>query len=140
MSEPTRQRKVWLKNVARYEIGVQRFALRCEACFNISLASAKAFCARCGNGGTMKKVTMQVDANGVVQFGVRKRHNIRGTRYSLPQPKGGREAKNPILREDQLIKMGASRKAKVSQRAHSPVLRLVCLGGCLSALSDEAAR
>jgi RNA-binding protein NOB1 len=40
--------------------GVQRFALRCEACFNISLATAKAFCSRCGNGGTMKKVTMQV--------------------------------------------------------------------------------
>ena len=56
---------------------------------------------------------MQVDSNGVMQFGVRKRHNIRGTRYSLPQPKGGREAKNPILREDQLIKTGASRKAKV---------------------------
>jgi len=56
---------------------------------------------------------VQVDSNGVMQFGVRKRHNIRGTRYSLPQPKGGREAKNPILREDQLIKTGASRKAKV---------------------------
>jgi RNA-binding protein NOB1 len=66
---------------------LQRFALRCEACFFISLSSAKAFCSRCGNGGTMKKVTMQVDSNGVMQFGVRKRHNIRGTRYSLPMPK-----------------------------------------------------
>lgn len=123
---------MWLRNVARRGLCVQRFALRCEACFNISLASAKAFCARCGNGGTMKKVTMQVDVNGVMQFGVRKRHNIRGTRYSLPQPKGGREAKNPILREDQLIKTGASRKAKVSQRALSPVSRLISrVPGCV---------
>lgn len=42
--------------------------------------------------------------NGVVQAGRQPRIRIRGTRYSLPLPKGGREAitKNPILREDQL--------------------------------------
>eukprot|EP00958_Prasinococcus_capsulatus_P007088 scaffold657_cov561-Prasinococcus_capsulatus_cf.AAC.5 len=39
------------------------------------------------------------------QYGERKRHNLRGTRFSLPAPKGGREgsAKNPLLAEDELM-------------------------------------
>lgn len=45
---------------------------------------------------------LTVDSEGVEHVGVRRRHRLRGTRYSLPAPKGGRYAVNPILREDQL--------------------------------------
>ena len=35
---------------------------------------------------------------------------LRGTRFSLLQPKGGRREKAPILREDQLIGMRSARR------------------------------
>ena len=37
----------------------------------------------------MEKVEVTVDAEGQEQYGVRKRHNLRGTRFSLPKPKVG---------------------------------------------------
>ena len=46
-----------------------------------------------------------VSETGAEQFGVRRKHKIRGTRFSLVAPKGGRREKAPILREDQLIGM-----------------------------------
>jgi len=46
-----------------------------------------------------------VGADGAAQYGVRKKHVLRGTKFSLPKPKGGRagRAAEPILREDQLL-------------------------------------
>lgn len=46
------------------------------------------FCPHCGNA-TLEKVEMIVGADGEEQFGVRKRHNLRGTRFSLPKPRVG---------------------------------------------------
>jgi RNA-binding protein NOB1 len=80
---------------------LQRWVLRCHACGGVSRDTARHFCARCGNA-TLQRVSLSVDAQGVEHVGVRKRFNLRGTRYSLPAPKGGRYAVNPVLREDQL--------------------------------------
>ena len=46
------------------------------------------FCPRCGNM-TMERVEVTVGADGAEYFGVRKKHILRGTRYSLPKPRVG---------------------------------------------------
>ncbi len=82
---------------------LQRWVLRCHACGGVT-REARHFCGRCGNAA-LQRVTLTVDAFGTEHVGVRRRHNLRGTRYSLPAPKGGRYAVNPVLREDQLSMM-----------------------------------
>ncbi|KAH9290453.1 hypothetical protein KI387_034570, partial [Taxus chinensis] len=83
---------------------LHRWVLKCHACNGVTTEVSRIFCPKCGNGGTLRKISVTVGGNGVVQAGRQPRISIRGTRYSLPLPKGGREAitKNPILREDQL--------------------------------------
>ena len=44
------------------------------------------FCERCGNA-TLGKVEVVVGADGMQQYGVQRRHNLRGTRFSLPKPR-----------------------------------------------------
>ena len=83
---------------------LQRWVLRCHACFGVTRDVGRHFCGRCGNAA-LQRVTLTVDAAGAECVGVRKRHNLRGTRYSLPAPRGGRYAVNPVLREDQLAAM-----------------------------------
>lgn len=93
-----------------------KWALKCEACRNVTSDVGRLFCPKCGNGGTLYKVSITVGPNGVVHTGTRRRSNIRGTRYSIPLPKGGRQgmAENPILREDQLPQKMLRPKKKVS--------------------------
>ncbi|KAI5069949.1 hypothetical protein GOP47_0014292 [Adiantum capillus-veneris] len=95
---------------------LQRWALKCEACRNVTSDVGRIFCPKCGNGGTLYKVSITIGPNGVVHTGTKRRFNIRGTKYSLPLPKGGREgvSENPILREDQLPKKMLNRKKKAS--------------------------
>lgn len=83
---------------------LHRWVLKCEACRNVTADVGRIFCPKCGNGGTLFKVSVTVGTNGVVHTGTRRRTNIRGTKYSLPMPKGGRSGilENPVLREDQL--------------------------------------
>eukprot|EP00227_Mantoniella_beaufortii_P002652 CAMPEP_0197614028 /NCGR_PEP_ID=MMETSP1326-20131121/59317_1 /TAXON_ID=1155430 /ORGANISM="Genus nov. species nov., Strain RCC2288" /LENGTH=569 /DNA_ID=CAMNT_0043182897 /DNA_START=226 /DNA_END=1935 /DNA_ORIENTATION=+ len=88
---------------------LRRWVLRCHACGDITRQVTRVFCAKCGNS-TLQKVEHTVSADGVEQFGVRRKHVLRGTRFSLPLPKGGRKDKQPILREDQLIGMRRPRK------------------------------
>ena len=83
---------------------LQRWVLRCHACFGVTRDVGRHFCERCGNAA-LQRVTLTVGADGAECVGVRKRHNLRGTRYSLPAPRGGRYAVNPVLREDQLAAM-----------------------------------
>lgn len=44
------------------------------------------FCPTCGNAA-LQKVEVVIGENGAEQYGVRKRHIIRGTKYSLPKPR-----------------------------------------------------
>ncbi|CAA0820514.1 Unknown protein [Striga hermonthica] len=83
---------------------LHRWVLKCHACFKVTTESGRIFCPSCGNGGTLRKVAVTVNENGIMLAARRPRVSLRGTKFSLPLPQGGRDAvtKNPILREDQL--------------------------------------
>ena len=87
---------------------LRRWVLRCHACQEVTRNTERVFCPKCGNA-SLNKVEHTVTADGVEQFGVRRKHVLKGTRFTLPMPKGGRREKAPILREDQLIGMRARR-------------------------------
>eukprot|EP00899_Mesostigma_viride_P021081 jgi/Mesvir1/28975/Mv17749-RA.1 len=59
---------------------VQRWALKCDACFTITRDMSRIFCPKCGNGATLNKVSVSVDANGAWCASAKKRPNLRGTR------------------------------------------------------------
>lgn len=44
------------------------------------------FCGKCGNAA-LQKVEVVVGPLGTEQYGVRKKHILRGTRFPLPKPK-----------------------------------------------------
>ncbi|XP_019236302.1 PREDICTED: RNA-binding protein NOB1 isoform X3 [Nicotiana attenuata] len=83
---------------------LHRWVLKCHACYKVTTDVGRIFCPNCGNGGTLRKVAVTVGENGIVLAARRPRISLRGTKFSLPLPQGGRDAvtKNPILREDQL--------------------------------------
>lgn len=93
---------------------LQRWIWKCHACYTVTAESGKIFCPKCGNGGTLRKVSVTVGENGTVLAANRPRINLRGTKFSLPLPKGGRDgmAKNLILREDQLPSKYLNQKPK----------------------------
>ncbi|CAB4490799.1 unnamed protein product [Rhizophagus irregularis] len=74
----------------------------CHACFKITTNTEKKFCPNCGNAALIRTST-STDANGNVTYYLKKnfQYNLRGTKYSIPEPKSGRNANNIILREDQ---------------------------------------
>ncbi|CAA0406719.1 unnamed protein product [Arabidopsis thaliana] len=83
---------------------LHRWILKCHACYTVTPEIGRIFCPKCGNGGTLRKVAVTIGANGAIIAACKPRITLRGTQYSIPMPKGGREAitKNLILREDQL--------------------------------------
>ncbi|CDW60237.1 RNA binding protein NOB1 [Trichuris trichiura] len=80
----------------------KKFVLRCFSCFQLSTNATKKFCPNCGND-TLTKLTVSYDSNGAIVYHFSKRKVItpKGSKFSLPAPKGGKHAKNPILFEDQ---------------------------------------
>lgn len=95
---------------------VTRWVLRCTACQQVTKEVGRLFCPRCGNA-TLDKVKVTISPDGAEQYGIRKKHILRGTKYSLPKPKGGRNH-DPILREDQLLtKKHLLRSKKASKAA-----------------------
>jgi RNA-binding protein NOB1 len=74
---------------------------------------SKQFCPRCG-GPTLIKANSSVTSSGEMKIHLKKdfHYRLRGTRYSLPKPKGGRENKSLILREDTKEFQAAERYAK----------------------------
>ncbi|PSC73917.1 RNA-binding NOB1 [Micractinium conductrix] len=80
---------------------LSRWVLRCTACFLVTKEMGRLFCPRCGNA-TLDKVQLVVGPDGSEQYGVKRKHILRGTRFSLPKPRGGRH-RDLILREDQLL-------------------------------------
>ncbi|XP_044477395.1 RNA-binding NOB1-like protein isoform X2 [Mangifera indica] len=83
---------------------LHRWILKCHACYTLTAEIGRIFCPKCGNGGTLRKVAVTVGENGIMLAACRPRITLRGTKFSLPLPQGGRDAitKNLILREDQL--------------------------------------
>ncbi|KAF6162281.1 hypothetical protein GIB67_008410 [Kingdonia uniflora] len=93
---------------------LHRWILRCHACNKVTAETERIFCPKCGNGGTLRKVSVSVSENGVVLAARKPRIILQGTKYSLPLPRGGREAitKNVVLREDQVSRKDLNLKSK----------------------------
>ncbi|PVD20555.1 hypothetical protein C0Q70_18711 [Pomacea canaliculata] len=89
----------------------RNYVLRCFACRNMT----KVFCPMCGNK-TLKRVAMQRNEDGSVQIFISKRPiSTRGMKFSLPAPKGGKHANNPLLFEDQpMPQQRASKQSKAN--------------------------
>ncbi|XP_071575931.1 RNA-binding protein NOB1 [Temnothorax nylanderi] len=81
---------------------MRTFIFRCYACFKTTSVMTKIFCPHCGNR-TLKKVEVTLDENGKQQIHInfRKPLSAKGKKFSLPMPKGGKHANNPILCDDQ---------------------------------------
>ncbi|PUZ73714.1 hypothetical protein GQ55_1G009600 [Panicum hallii var. hallii] len=103
---------------------MHRWVLRCHACYKVTQEVGKIFCPKCGNGGTLRKVSVTVGENGITLASRRPRVTLRGTKFSLPMPQGGRDAitKNPILREDQLPQKVLHPKSKKSSKQEEDFL------------------
>ncbi|KAF9965453.1 Nin1 binding protein [Mortierella alpina] len=81
---------------------VKNWVLRCHACTKVTQDMDKKFCPSCGNA-TLMRTSTSTDQNGNVKYYLKKNmvYNLRGTKYSIPAPKGGRKNNDLILREDQ---------------------------------------
>jgi len=68
--------------------------------FNIE----KLFCEYCGSHALIK-VSVYINHNREITFfkNPRRKARLRGTKYTLPKPKGGRMGDGLILREDELM-------------------------------------
>lgn len=83
---------------------VKQYVLKCEACFKMCDNMDAIFCPSCGNN-TLFKMAINVSESGVQHHEMRKkRYNLRGTKYSIPMPKGGKKNTDLVLREDQIPK------------------------------------
>lgn len=89
------------------------YVLWCTACLKICTVLTKLFCPCCGNK-TLRKISMSVNEDGSVQYNFSSQRMLchRGTKFSLPPPKGGKHSNNPILVEDQ--RMPQQRPSKKS--------------------------
>lgn len=98
---------------------LSRWTLRCTACGALNPQAGRVFCGRCGNASLMR-AHLTVGPDGVEQAGAyRDRQSLRGTRYPLPKPKGGR-AQDLILAEDvlaQQVRPGARGAPRAAARA-----------------------
>jgi len=93
---------------------VRTYILRCYACFRTTSNISKVFCPKCGNK-TLKKVAVSLNEDGTLKIHISTRKQLtgRGKKFSLPMPKGGKYAVNPILVENQ--RMPQQRASKLGR-------------------------
>lgn len=97
---------------------VKIWGLVCRACCHFTRDSTKQFCAKCGHA-MMMRVPITVDGEGRVTLHHHKRKaNLKGTIYAIPKNRGGREANNLILAEDQMMMGGRDRMLRQKQKLY----------------------
>ncbi|KAF7726824.1 Nin1 binding protein [Apophysomyces ossiformis] len=81
---------------------IKNWVLRCHACYTVTSNMEKKFCPKCGNA-SLRRVSCSTNSKGEIRYHLKRNftHNLRGTKYDVPIPKGGRHANNIVLREDQ---------------------------------------
>lgn len=81
---------------------LRTYILRCHACYKTTSMMDKVFCPKCGNK-TLKKVSVTLNSDGTqhIWINTKRAINTKGMKYSLPRPRGGKHAVNPILVADQ---------------------------------------
>jgi RNA-binding protein NOB1 len=100
---------------------IKRWVLKCQGCKVIVHDSTKEFCPSCGNH-TLVKISCFVDNSGTVKYsGGPRRPMLRGTKYSIPTHKGGKDVKNIILREDELLMMGGRQYSWLNKKKTNPL-------------------
>ncbi|KAL7574215.1 hypothetical protein ACA910_012472 [Epithemia clementina (nom. ined.)] len=104
---------------------VKSWVRRCGACFKIyadsedtgPISGKRLFCEKCGSD-MMQRIACSVNGKtGRLRLHLKKnyRHNLRGTKFSLPKPGSGDRFKGDLLlREDQLLTGTWGQKAKMS--------------------------
>ncbi|XP_076633516.1 RNA-binding protein NOB1 [Colletes latitarsis] len=99
---------------------MKTFIFRCYACFKTTSIMTKVFCPSCGNK-TLKKVAVTLNEEGKQQIHINFRKSIskKGKRFSLPMPKGGKHANNPILCDDQPVP--DQRTTKLARTKNDPL-------------------
>jgi len=76
---------------------------KCFGCYKETHDMTRVFCASCGNK-TLNKVAVSVGEDGTMKYHYPQRQrnpNIRGTKFAIPAPKGGRHVDQILLVEDQ---------------------------------------
>lgn len=70
----------------------------------MNLNVEKEFCEFCGSH-TLSKVSVYINEKGDITYfrNPKRKINLKGTKYSIPKPKHGRNNKDLILREDELL-------------------------------------
>jgi RNA-binding protein NOB1 len=81
---------------------VRQYVLRCHSCYKFCKQAEKKFCPACGNS-TLVKVSMEVNTEGSVSYSQTQRIKLRGSVYSIPLPRGGRNNHDLIFAEDQFM-------------------------------------
>lgn len=94
---------------------IRQYALKCQACSKVTHDMNKKFCPMCGNA-TLYRVAVITDKTGnVVHYNARlPRSMLRGTKFAIPKPTGGRNNSDLILREDQFMEQRRKRRTKKS--------------------------
>ncbi|GAB0493720.1 hypothetical protein MMPV_005005 [Pyropia vietnamensis] len=70
---------------------VRRHVLRCTPCGLLTRETDRRFCGHCGHAALIRlPYTVTADGVAVVAFDPHRRVNIRGTKYPIPRPRGGR--------------------------------------------------
>jgi RNA-binding protein NOB1 len=83
---------------------VKRFKFLCRACNKLNTDVEREYCEFCGNH-MLQKVSVYINENGEISYfdNPKRRINLRGTKYSIAKPKGGRHNEDLVLREDELM-------------------------------------
>lgn len=102
---------------------IKHFALRCQSCGLVTTELERKWCDKCGNA-CMHRVAFKVSKDGVARafLNPRKKAPVRGTKYPIPMPRGGRHNTDLILREDQIDPMMQRRLQKQRDRLNVDVL------------------
>ncbi|KAJ1679749.1 20S-pre-rRNA D-site endonuclease nob1 [Spiromyces aspiralis] len=89
---------------------------RCQTCTKLVPEMEKKFCPSCGHS-SLTRVAVSVNSQGELKVHLKRnyQYRLKGTKYSIPKPKGGRVSKDIILREDEKAFQDNMHKWKVQQ-------------------------
>jgi RNA-binding protein NOB1 len=78
---------------------IRQFVFKCHSCFKICKDMTRKFCPSCGNT-TLLRFSASTDDQGNLVYTQAQRLHNRGTIFSIPLPRGGRNSKDLVLTED----------------------------------------
>lgn len=110
----------------------RHFVKKCHACNEVTQDMSKEFCPGCGLH-TLIRVTATINGDGslYVRDHWLRPINIRGTKYSIPKPKGGRKTNDLILAEDMMPTFRFKQKQKKQGTAGEDLFDVVSEHGSM---------